>query len=232
VKKSIALGVLAIAFSLASTSSTYALIGLGETTRSVTNEVTKTVESTVDQTTKSVRKTVEDGTSKLNDQITSQKGQVEQRRAELQEKLEMKAENRREMLEGKRLAKCESKQNDINRLLDASTAVGNRHLENLQRLESKVTDFATKKSIASEAYTAAAATANEKESAAIAALEVMENQQFDCSSVDGSDPSSGVKEIREAKRASLREYRDSIIALIHVVKQEFVNQQQASEAQE
>jgi hypothetical protein len=232
VKKSISLGVMVLAFTLTSASSAYAYIDLRETTRGVTDDASKTVKSTVEGTTKLVRNTVDDGTDKLSERMVSQKDQVEHRRAELQEKLEMKAQNRREMLEGKRLAKCESKQAEINRLLDASTQAGNRHLENLQRLEEKVSAFASKKSIASEAYTPALSVANEKEAATIAALDVMENQQFDCSSVDGSNPAGGVKEIRDAKHNSLKEYRDSIIELIRVVKQEFVAQLQAEEARE
>lgn len=223
---------MAFAFALTSVTSTYALVGLGETTRSVTNEVTKTVEGTVDETTKSVRKTVEDTSGRVSERVLSQKDRIEQRRAELKEKLEMKAENRREMLEGKRLAKCQSKQAEINQLLDSSSTVGNRHLENLQRLEEKVSAFAAKKSIASETYTTALATADEKEAAAIAALEVMDTQNFDCSSVDGSDPASGVKEMRQAKRAALGAYRDSVIELIHVVKQEFAVQSQTEGAKE
>lgn len=215
------LGTLVVTLALVGASTANALVDVRETTRDVRNEVTKTVESTVKDVDGVVKSTVE-STDTQKGTVMSQKDRIEQRRDELMERLESKSQERKENLEGRRLALCQNRQERINKLLDKSQGVGQRHLENLQRLEAKVMTFANEKDVATEAVISALAAADQKEAAAVATLEVMEAQTFDCATVDGASPSSNVQQIREAKRQALGEYRDGVIELVRAVKQAFV----------
>lgn len=168
-------------------------------------------------------------TQTVSDKVTAQREQVEQRKAELRLKLEQRASERKEKLEGRRLAQCQNRQTRINELMIKSADVSQRHLENVRKFEESIRTFAAKKSIESETFISLAQEVDEKEAAAEAALEVTATQKFDCSTLDAQMPSGELKTARETKRTALQDYRESVIQLIKLVKQEFAQTQSAKE---
>lgn len=139
---------------------------------------------------------------------------------------------RKTKLEGRRLAQCQNRQEKVNALLDKSTEHGKRHLANIQQFEARVTEFTIKKAIGSDDVKAALASADKKEAAAVAVLDVMETQVFDCATLDGAKPADSVHATREEKQAALRAYRDSVIAYLQAVKTAFAQTQSETEATE
>lgn len=224
--RNLLIGALVALVTLSTTSTAYALVNVRETTESVTD----TVEATVDDTAATV-KSVEDRVSDRAAKVLSLDDRIAERKAELERRLAAKAEERKERLEGRRLERCQNRQESINKLINKSAETGQRHLQNIQRVEQRVEEFATKKSISSDAYGDAQSAADDKEAAASAAVSVLDAQTFDCSTVDSMAPASDIRTVREAKRAALREYRDSVIELIKVVKAEFAAQQTTSTEQ-
>ena len=225
-KRNVLIGALVTLVTLSGTTSAYALVNVRETT----TNISETAQSTVEEVTSTV-KDVETGVATNVEKIVPLKERIAQRKVELEQRLAAKAEMRKERLEGRRLARCQNRQELINNLIDKSAATGLRHLQNIQRVEERVKQFAEKKSISSEAYTASLESVDEKEAAAAAAVGVLETQSFDCATVDGAAPGSGIRTIREAKQTALSEYRTSVVGLIQTVKSEFASQQSDPEAQ-
>lgn len=193
--------------------------------RSVVNEVKQTVDDTSGAVDDSVEKTVAE-------RVTAQKEQIEARKAELEAKLRQRHAERKERLEGRRLAICQNRETAINELLDKSASNGKEHLARIQRFEEGVKRFYNAKELTSAEYDAAVLVADEKEGEAIAALNVLDAQQFDCATLDGASPSSSIKESRETKQAALRAYRDSVIDLLHIVKATFAATQTSTSDEE
>lgn len=161
-------------------------------------------------------------------QSDDQRSQVEQKRAKLQERLEKKLSERKEKLEGRRLAQCQNRQEMVNRLMIKSQEVGKNRLAKIQHLEEGVKAFYVKQELASDAYDTAVAVADEKEAAAVAALDVLATLKFDCSKVDGTNPSGVLKEAHHTKRQALDEYRKSVKQLFVVVREAFTAKKSAS----
>lgn len=224
VKTLVAVGV-AVALA-ASSSPVYAREAEGtDDRRSVVNEVKQTVDDTSGAVDDSVEKTVAE-------RVTAQKEQIEARKAELEAKLRQRQAERKQRLEGRRLAVCQNRETAINELLDKSASNGKEHLARIQRFEEGVKRFYDAKELSSPEYDAAALVADEKEGEAIAALNVLDAQQFDCATLDGASPSASIKESRETKQAALRAYRDSVIELLHIVKATFATTQTSTSTEE
>ena len=222
-----ALVAVGIAVALAATSApVYAReAGEADNRRSVVNEVNQTVDDTSGAVDDSVEKTVAE-------RVTAQKEQIEARKAELEAKLRQRQAERKQRLEGRRLAVCQNRETAINELLDKSASNGKEHLARIQRFEEGVKRFYDAKELTSAEYDAAVLVADEKEGEAIAALNVLDAQQFDCATLDGARPSSSIKESRETKQAALRAYRDSVIDLLHIVKATFAATQTSTSDEE
>lgn len=193
--------------------------------RSVVNEVKQTVDDTSGAVDDSVEKTAAE-------RVTAQKEQIEARKAELEAKLRQRHAERKERLEGRRLAICQNRETAINELLDKSASNGKEHLARIQRFEEGVKRFYDKKELSSPEYDAAVLVVDQKEGEAIAALNVLDTQQFDCTTLDGASPSASIKESRETKHAALRAYRDSVIDLLHIVKATFAATQTSTSDEE
>ncbi len=180
--------------------------------------VIKTVENTVARTTDDTKES-----------LTSLRDRVEARKTELEDKLKQKQEDRKEKLEGRRLAQCQNREDAINTLLDKSAAIGKARLAKIQGIEDGVKAFYEKQQLSSTEYDAVLQTVDEKEAAAVAALEVIESEDFSCDEVDGAKPSDTIHTAHEAKRTALKEYRESVQQLIKIVRQAFVDKVQAAE---
>ena len=183
-----------------------------------------------------VEREVETESERVNDrvkeQVIAQQEQVEDRKSELKASLEQMRAERKEKLEGRRLAMCQNRQDSINALISKSKDNGMTHLANIQRVEAGVRNFVDKKQLSSDAITAAGDIVDQKEAAAKDALAVLEQQSFSCDSVNAAKPTGELKAIREAKQSALREYRASVVDYIKVVKAAFVASVQASEPEQ
>ena len=116
-------------------------------------------------------------------------------------------------------------------LIDKSIAVGREKLTRIQSFEQRIKDFYVNQALASEGYEAAVASVDEKEAAAIAALDVIDDRDFNCELVDGDKPSDSIRSAHEAKRMALNEYRAGIKQLMAVVRQAFVDKQQVQDGE-
>lgn len=188
----------------------------------VIEAVSKTTEGVV----KTVEETVEDSTSELREAVKSQREAIEERKREFKAELEQKREDRKAKLEGRRLAKCQNREDNINSLIDKSITIGRERLAKIQRVEEGVKNFYDKQALSSDAYDAAVLDVDEKEAAAIAALDVIADRDFDCSEVDGEKPSDTIRSTHQAKREALDAYKASVKQLVAVVREAFVAKRQ------
>jgi hypothetical protein len=147
-----------------------------------------------------------------------QRDTVDERKAMIQEKLTAKKEARTEKLQAKRLQVCEKRQDKINDILARGTQKNTKQLAVFQQIESNVSEFYAKKELSSSEYDGALAYVNEKEAAAVAAVEVSSEIRFDCATVDGEKPGAVVKQAMVSRHDALKEYRSAIKNLIAVVK--------------
>lgn len=205
-----------------------AVEGSHESERSgVLHNLEKTVESTVD-TTRGVTKTVvEETTSTLQSKAATQKERIEARKAELKAEKAKRVEEKKEKLEGRRLARCQNRQEKINDLIDKSASVGQAKLARIQSFEAAIKQFYVDQSLTSESYEAAVASVDAKEAEAIAALETLDAQDYDCADADGANPSGEIRAVHDAKRESLKQYRDSVQELLRVVREAFATKKEA-----
>lgn len=183
----------------------------------------------VEPTTSHVAGETTTGDSQTKDATAAQKEEIESRKAEFRERLAQKAHERKEKLDGRRLAQCENRQQRINALIDKTVTNGRTQLGNIQRVEARVAEFYAKKELSSTEYDAALAEADQAEAEAIAVLDVMAAQDFDCQAVDGAKPSETLRTTHQTKKSALQAYRQSVVELIKVTKRAFVAQEQGVE---
>ena len=149
----------------------------------------------------------------------AQKVKVEERKAEIKQRLETAKTERSTKLAERRLEVCEKRQTRINTVFDNATERNKKQLAVFQAIEEKVKAFYVDKNLTSEGYDAAAAAADEKEAAAVAAIEASTEVSFDCTSTDAAKPGSVIKQAMSVRHAALKEYRTAIKDLILAVKQ-------------
>lgn len=150
---------------------------------------------------------------------TAQHQRIEEKKAALQERTDAMKANATKRLETKRLEVCEKRQTKINEIVSRGATQNTKQLAVFQKIEARVIQFATDKNITSDEITAAIAAADEKEAAAIAAIDAAKATTFDCSTTDGANPGSAIKQAMTTRHAALKEYRTSIKDLIVAVKQ-------------
>lgn len=158
-----------------------------------------------------------------------QKQQIEERKTALREKLTAAKEARANKLEDKRLEACEKRQSKINNVLANGTDQSRKHLAVFQKIEERVKQFYVNKNLTADGYDAAVANADEKEAAAVAAIETSTETTFDCASADGGKPGDAVKDLMKTRHEALKAYRTAVKDLILVVKKGHGKQQSTSQ---
>lgn len=161
--------------------------------------------------------------------VQSHREQIQLKREKMIQELEARRTEKRTMLAEKRLELCEQRQTRINQLIDKSSATARERLAFIQSFESRVVEFYEREGLDSSEYEAAVTLVNEREATATAAIEVIEGTSFECSRVDGENPSREIKQMHATKVASLNEYRDSVKQLIRIVKAAYEQQSTAVE---
>lgn len=188
---------------------TVAVLGAPQSALAIGSEPTKTTEHAE----------MSETTHNRAEMSETQKRTVEEKRAVAEKRIATMKENVHEKLAAKRLEVCEKRQAKINDIASRGAAQNTKQLAVFQKIEAKVMQFATNKNITSETIDAALAVANEKEAAAVAAIEVAQSTTFDCTTTDGANPGSMIKHAMTSRHAALKEYRTAIKDLIVAVKQ-------------
>lgn len=188
------------------------------------NDLLKNVEKTVDGVRDTIDSSVDNAGKigeKVEERVKSERERVEDKKTEFREELKLDKVERKQKLEGRRLAQCQNREGSINGLMKKSANVGKERLAKIQQYETGIKNFYTEQGLSSDAYEAAVALVDERKTAAVAAVDVVEAHKFDCGTMDGAAPSGELKQMRVAKRQALDEYRGSVKALLKVVKDAF-----------
>lgn len=172
------------------------------------------------------------GDSETAEGTSLYKQRLEARRAELRQRLSDNSTQHRSKLEGRLLERCQKRQDTINNLIDKSATIGKKRLAHIQHIEDVVKKFYEKKQLSSDEYAAALVVVDEKEAAAVAALDVIAEREFDCTNLNAKNPSGEIKLAHQEKRQALNAYRKSVKDLIKVVKTAFANSQQSQKETE
>lgn len=204
-----------------------------------TTKTNETAEHTVNTATNTVSPTDDDSTTKVPDDasgknddpktsLRSQRQEIEAKRASLKSEIQSKLDARKEKLAGRRLAQCQNRQESINNLISKSAQIGKDRVAIIKDVETKVKDFYAKKNLSSPDYDTALAAADSAEASAQAAVDVMGTTTFDCTSIDGANPSETIKATQEAKHQALVTFRAAVVHLIQVVKAAHATQQSSA----
>ena len=175
------------------------------------------VESTVDDET-----STDDSFEQLREDRKSQLEQIRERRQALLEDYAERKDEVKERLKGARLAKCENREAKINELIDRGVNNSRKLLAAIQRVEEGVKNFYEKHELSSGEYEAAAQNTDDKETAAIAVIDAIGEQDFSCENVDGEKPARTLHDLHKQRRAALVEYRQSVKELMAVVRKALV----------
>lgn len=157
----------------------------------------------------------------------TQKQRVEERKAEIKQRVEAKRAEASAKLADKRLEACEKRQAKVNSIFTKATERNEKHLAVFQKIEERVKAFYVDRGLSADGYETAVANADEKEAAAVAAIEASNEVTFDCASADATKPGAAIKEAMQARHAALKDYRTAVKDLILVVKKHHGQQQQA-----
>lgn len=143
---------------------------------------------------------------------------VTDKKTEIQQKLATMKAARTVKLEAKRLEVCQQRQQKINDIVAQGAEQNTKQLAVFQKIEANVKQFYIDKKLSSDGYLAAVANADAAEANAVAAIEVSIETTFDCTTTDGTNPGSIVKEAMTTRHSALQAYRTAVKDLIVVVK--------------
>jgi hypothetical protein len=154
---------------------------------------------------------------------TKRKEQLKQKaqaaREKAKQRVEKVKENAKQKLETARKSTCEKHEAKINNILQRAAAHGDKKLGVFQKIEDRVKQFKEDKQYTVENYDAVVAAVDEKEAAAVEAVEATGATTFECDSESTDKSFSGlVKSAVSEQRTALHEYRKAINDLIHAVK--------------
>lgn len=155
----------------------------------------------------------------------AQQQRIQERKQELRDRLEQAKADRTTKLEQRRLEICQQREERINAIFTKGLEQNGKQLAVFQGIEEKVKAFYEAKGLSAEGYDAAVAKADEKEAAAIAAIDTSAAMEFDCETTSGQAPGQVIKQAMQARHVALKEYRTAIKDLILVVKKGHGQQQ-------
>jgi hypothetical protein len=144
---------------------------------------------------------------------------IEDRKQELRDQVKTELAAHTEKLDDKRKATCETHQGKINDIADQSATQNRKHLVKFQGIEARIKQFIADKKLTIANYDALVANIDDKEAAASAAIAVALETNFDCNSVDASNPGKTISGLMRNKQDTLKAYRTAIKELITAAKQ-------------
>jgi hypothetical protein len=144
---------------------------------------------------------------------------IEDRKQELRDQVKTELAAHTEKLDDKRKATCETHQGKINSIATQSATQNRKHLVKFQGIEARVKQFIADKKLTIPSYDTLVANIDDKEAAASAAIAVALETNFDCNSVDASNPGKTISGLMRNKQDTLKAYRTAIKELITAAKQ-------------
>lgn len=148
------------------------------------------------------------------------KQQAETARTEAKERLAVKQQEIRIKLDTARKERCEAREERINRIVAKATEQSQKHLEVFQSIEAKVTTFYVEKQLTVANYDSLQAAVDEKEAAAIAAIQSTDAVSLDCDTEGaGREIGTFVRSSVQDLHVALKAYRTAIKDLIVAAKQ-------------
>lgn len=154
---------------------------------------------------------------------------VDKRREAMKEAFEKRKDEVKERLKGKRLEKCQAREDRINRLIDKGVNFSEGRIEKVQKVEQAVRDFYAKQELESDKFDAAAANVDVKEAEAIAAIETTSDVSFSCEEIDSSTPNQSIRDVHHQRHEALKAYRQSVKELIAIVREALAAKREAAE---
>ena len=152
------------------------------------------------------------------DDSVSGKDRQKQRKAELETELREKKAAVKEKIKGKRLEACMKHESKINEVIDAAHSRGARVVERLSNVDTSVREFYAKKNLSLSNYDELTNAIDDAKASALAAVSVTDEQTFVCSDDDSTRPGGVISDAVKAQHSAVKEYRDSIRALIEAIR--------------
>ncbi len=150
--------------------------------------------------------------------LRTQRQQISDKKTEFQQKLTVMKEARTARLEGKRLEICQKRQQKIGEIVAHGIEQNKKQLAVFKKIEDKVIKFYIDKKLSNDSYDAAVTKADTAYVSAVAAIEASSETTFTCTSTDGANPGSIIKEAMTTRHSAMIEYRTAIKELIQVVR--------------
>lgn len=114
---------------------------------------------------------------------------------------------------------CNARTNAIKTIMTHAGEAGQRNLNTFNAIQNRVTDFYTKKQLNVTNYTALKSAADAKYAAAVSAVNAVKNSPaFECGSDDPIGAADQFKAKVKTMHDALKDYRSSVLALLHAVK--------------
>lgn len=153
-----------------------------------------------------------------DDMSPAENEDVMDKKIEIEQRLTTMKEAHTEKLDTKRLEVCQQRQEKINDIVAHGVEQNTKQLAVFQKIEANVKQFYIDKNLSVDTYAAAVATADDAKASAVASIEASAETTFDCTTTDGANPGSIIKEVMTTRHSSLAAYRTAIKNLILVVK--------------
>jgi hypothetical protein len=155
--------------------------------------------------------------------------EVEAKRQAIEEKVAEKKEAITEKLSGKANERCEQREETINTVLENRVVAAQRHLENFEAIEAKLTKFVAYKNLDLENAGLVEAQLTTAATEVRAKINAIQAVSFACEEASAAAPGAIVKtQISDAKQA-LKDYRDAIKEYALAVKSAVAKETETNE---
>lgn len=135
---------------------------------------------------------------------------LEQRRLEIQQKIQAKRDAVTERLSGRRAEICEQKEQGINQAIAARNAAAQRYFDKFKAIQERLTNFAAEKKLEVKNASALELVMNGRQGEAAATIGAASVTTFDCAVTSASDPGHIIRELVKEEKTALLEYRDAV----------------------
>lgn len=149
----------------------------------------------------------------MHDQASRTEGlraDIEEKRAQIQQKFSQKQAEIDQKLHGKRSAICKARETRINQLLEDRNDKAEAKFTTLKDIQSRLETIVTKHELMVENHVALTTIADDRQATAQAAIEAARSITFDCASIDSANPGKIVSTRIDTTRQALLDYREAL----------------------
>ena len=140
----------------------------------------------------------------------TQTDELEQRRMEIQQKIQAKRDAVTERLSGRRAEICEQKEQGINQAIAARNASAQRYFDKFKAIQERLTSFASEKKLEIKNASALELIMNDKRDETAATISAANATTFDCAMTSASNPGHIIRELVQEEKNTLLEYRAAV----------------------